>query len=584
MALRNHIDKLNAESQAKLNQLLLKEFSWKLGIKYEEAQLNSKKTKKRDVTIADIDALEPFHWGYHFDKVFERGGFDAIIANPPWEIFKPQAKEFFAHHSNLVTKNKMDIKTFEKEQKKLLQNPEIAAAWLAYKNRFPYVSSYYRSAEDYRNQISVVNGRKQGTDINLYKLFLERCFHLLRDSGECGIVIPSGVYTDLGTKQLREMLFSQTEVTGLFCFENRKSIFEGVDSRFKFVVLSFEKGGKTQAFPTRFMRHEVKELQDFPNSDDIELDVDLIRRLSPDSLSIMEFKQTIDVGIAEKMTRFPLLGEQIEGKWNLKLTRELDPTNKKYSYLLQSEFFQESFPIYEGKIIHQFDHKFALDQVKNWLKKEDEKEFRQIILGERESDLGQKMDYQDYRLGFRKIARNTDIRTMISTIIPANNFCSENFQVALSFDENGNRRIKYAEMLMLCALWNSFVVDFMLRQRVSANINFFYVYQLTIPRLQKGDQWFDEIVERAAKLICTTPEFDDLAAEVGLSSHKNGVTDEAERGKLRAELDGIIAHLYGLTESEFTHILSTFPSLPKKPNKPPSPPLKTLPTTPKSLP
>ncbi|WP_199246275.1 hypothetical protein [[Phormidium] sp. ETS-05] len=46
---------------------------------------------------------------------------------------------------------------------------------------------------------------------------------------------------------------------------------------------------------------------------------------------------------------------------------------------------------------------------------------------------------------------------------------------------------------------------------------------------------------------------------MGIGSHKNGVTDAGERGKLRAELDGIIAHLYGLTESEFSHILGTFP-------------------------
>jgi len=54
--------------------------------------------------------------------------------------------------------------------------------------------------------------------------------------------------------------------------------------------------------------------------------------------------------------------------------------------------------------------------------------------------------------------------------------------------------------------------------------------------LIKGDQWFDTIVQRAAKLICITPEFDDLAQEMGLESHKNGVTNEVQRGQLRAEL------------------------------------------------
>ncbi|MFZ4667572.1 MAG: DNA methyltransferase, partial [Prochlorotrichaceae cyanobacterium] len=76
LQLRDHIDKLNRASQEKLNQLLLDEFSTKLGIKYEQARLKGK-PQKRLLNIADINALEPFHWGYHFDKVFARGGFDA---------------------------------------------------------------------------------------------------------------------------------------------------------------------------------------------------------------------------------------------------------------------------------------------------------------------------------------------------------------------------------------------------------------------------------------------------------------------------------------------------------------------------
>ncbi|MDZ7622254.1 MAG: hypothetical protein U5O69_07730 [Candidatus Competibacteraceae bacterium] len=39
----------------------------------------------------------------------------------------------------------------------------------------------------------------------------------------------------------------------------------------------------------------------------------------------------------------------------------------------------------------------------------------------------------------------------------------------------------------------------------------------------------------------------------------HGATDPVERARLRAELDGLIAHLYGLTEAEFAHILGTFP-------------------------
>jgi hypothetical protein len=65
------------------------------------------KPKKRQVDRADIAAQTPFHWGYVFDDIVQkRGGFDIILANPPWEVFKPQAKEFFAEYSGVVTKTK----------------------------------------------------------------------------------------------------------------------------------------------------------------------------------------------------------------------------------------------------------------------------------------------------------------------------------------------------------------------------------------------------------------------------------------------------------------------------------------------
>ena len=91
----------------------------------------------------------------------------------------------------------------------------------------------------------------------------------------------------------------------------------------------------------------------------------------------------------------------------------------------------------------------------------------------------------------------------------------------------------------------------------------FYIYQLPVPRLTTGDKYFTDIVQRAAKLICTAPEFDELAQEVGLNSHRDGVTDETERAQLRAELDDIIAHLYELTDAEFAYILTTFPIVPE---------------------
>jgi type I restriction-modification system DNA methylase subunit len=555
--LRNHIEDVNRESVQKLNQILLDEFSGKLSIKYESAQLTGK-AKKRLLTLSDMQSLKPFHWGYHFDKLItEKGGFDVIITNPPWEVFKPQAKEFFSQHSDLVTKNKMDIKTFEKEQKKLLTNPEIAQAWLEYQSQYPHVSLYFRSSEQYKNQISIVNGKKQGTDINLYKLFVEQCFNLLHPQGECGIIIPSGIYTDLGTKQLREMLFSHCQLGTLFGLSNERFIFEGVDHRFKFCLFDFAKGKNTEVFnavfrinPREAISKNELEIFLYNKDEQVQISTNLIRKLSPDSLSVMEFKQDIDIHIAEKMSRFPLLGETLPDTWNLKLTREFDMTND--SHLFKTEPAEGRLPLYEGKMIHQFTHRYALP--KYWL---DEKEARQALLKRGEVDKGQILDYQTYRLGFRSIARNTDIRTLIVGTIPKNVFCGNSILVSSDIS------ISNTELIFLEAILNSLIIDFCARQKVSANINMFYIYQLPIPRLKEGDKYFQEIVENAAKLICTTEEFEQLAKEVGIGSHKNGVTEEGERMAIRAKLDAIVAHLYELNLTEFQHILTTFPLVPE---------------------
>ena len=547
-SMRDAIEQKKKEAVGTLNKILLEEFNI-LGIKFEEATWDTAKNKagkpkKRALTLKDIEALHPFHWGYEFDEIIDkRGGFDAIITNPPWEIFKPNAKEFYQDHSDLVTKNKMTIKEFEKEQEKLMKDACIRAAWIEYQNRFPYVSQYFRGSSQYKNQIAVVNGKKAGSDINLYKLFVEQCFNLLRGGGECGIVIPGGIYSDLGTKQLREMLFTETEITGLFCFENRKEIFEGVDSRFKFVVLTFVKGGKTEAFPTAFMRHEVAELERFPKEGALHLTVELIRELSPDSLSLMEFKTGADIQIAEKFLKFPLLGEKVSDTWNIKLCNEFHMTID--SKVFKTEIKPGRLMLYEGKMIHQFAHMFA--ESRYWV---DEKEGRKAIL-KRIEDSGQKLDYQDYRLAFRDIARNTDERTMIATVLPKNVFAGNTLYLSHSLPRK--------ELIAVAALLNCFPCDFMIRQKVNAHCNMFYVYQLPVPRLTGKAPAFRAVVERAARLICTTPEFDDLAKEAGIGSHKQGVTNEVERGRLRAELDGLIAHIYGLTEEEFAYILTTFP-------------------------
>lgn len=554
--LRDEIEAEKREANATLNDMLLGEFT-DLGIKFEEAtwDVTTKKEgkpKRRTVAFKDVAFLRPFHWGYEFDKVLEGGGFDVILTNPPWEVFKPQAKEFFAEHSEIVYKNKMTIKDFEKEQGRLLKSAEIRQAWLEYQSRFPHVSLFFRTSDQYTNQISIVNGRKAGTDINLYKLFLERCFRLLREGGGCGVLLPTSIYSDLGSKRLREMLFGEAKVEALFGLSNERFIFEGVDHRFKICLLVFEKGGETARFEAAFRIDpreavQAERLETFLNdkSQHTLINVDLIRKLSPDSLSIPELKTEIDSQIAGKVTIFPLLGERLEGAWNLRLCREFDMTND--SYLFSSSKDESSLPLYEGKMIHQYSSSWG--EARYWIK---EAEGRKAVLG-RGSDLGQVLDYEKHRLAFRDIAHSTNERTMIAAILPRRVFAGNTLNLSNS--------VPSKEMLVVLAFLNSFVLDSLIRQKVSSHCNMFYVYQLPVPRLTSKDKVFELILDRSSRLVCVSEEYAELWSEVVESTWVPafGATNPAERAKLRAELDGLIAHVYNLTEDEFAHILSTFP-------------------------
>jgi hypothetical protein len=501
--------------------MLLAEFE-RLGVKG-----GSDKDKTGPLAQADIAALQPFHWAAEFPAIVGGGGFDVVLTNPPWEIFKPQAKEFFAQHSDLVSKKRMDIHAFLIEQRRLLRDPEVAAAWRAYLARFPLLSAYYRRAPQYAHQSAMIGKRRTSSDANLYKLFVEQCYNLLGAGGECGMVIPSGIYTDLGATALRQMLFEKTEISGLFCFENRRAIFNAVDNRFKFVALNFGKGRQTVTFPAAFMCHDVSELADFPNPASVRLAVGLMQRLAPSSWSVMELKSQQDVGIVEKMLCFPLPGAG-EGV-RLRLSSELHMTSD--SHLFQTQATPTSLPLYEGKMIWQFDSSYAPPRY--WV---DEQAGRKALLGKRQ-DEGQALGYQCDRLAIRAIASSTNQRSLIASIIPAGVFCGNSLLVSAT-------TLPHAEMLFYAALLNSYVLDWFIRMKVTTNINMFYIYQLPLPCYRAHEPYFDQIVQRAQQLNCPPAA--------------GGAGAKKQRTQLRAALDASVAHLYGLSGEEFAHILSTF--------------------------
>jgi hypothetical protein len=560
--LRDDIDSAMAEANAVMNELLQKQFADR-GIKFEQATWDAAKAdlgkpQKRAVKLADVAAQHPLHWGYVFDEIVQqRGGFDIILANPPWEVFKPQAKEFFADHSKLVSKNKMTIKEFEKERGKLLKDKAVREAWLAYESLFPHMSAYFRSAPEYPYQSAIVGGKRTGSDINLYKLFTERCFALLRDGGHCGIVIPSSLYKDMGATGLRNMLFDHAQVDTIISLSNEKLIFDGVDHRVCFAFLSFTKGGKTERLRATFRIHprEAIHANDFESfvqdeSNFVELSSELIRAMNAETRSVLEFRSTADVVIFKKLLVHPPLGRKLEGVWNLRLAREFEITGNNKSF--KSEPGADRLPLLTGRMFNQFE--LTSEHSGAWI---EERDGRRVLLGQT-PDVGQRMDYQSYRWLHRRIARSTDSRTLISTVAPPMVFTEVN-STTLKVIESG---INATEQCYWCGLANSMVLDWLLRQFVTSTLNMFYLYQLPVPRLASTDIRCQQIAKRAARLICTSEQYDSLARDTGLDSHTDGASDAVDRARLRAEIDGLVAHLYGLTEDEFSHILGTFSLVP----------------------
>ena len=203
--------------------------------------------------------------------------------------------------------------------------------------------------------------------------------------------------------------------------------------------------------------------------------------------------------------------------------------------------------VWEGKMMGQFDGQ--LEKPKWWIS---EAIFKTTRFFPRD-------DWHHYRIAIRRIARNTDERTLFCTVLPPNSV------VVHSLFVNVDQLLDPSTSLYLCALLNSFVADYFIRQQVTSNVSQFAIHLLPVPSPVASSAAFQTVSVRAARLICTTPEFDDLAKAVGLKPSTSsgraeyGTTDPAERAKLRAELDGLVAHLYGLTEAEFAHILGTFP-------------------------
>ncbi|MDO9537662.1 MAG: N-6 DNA methylase [Thermoplasmata archaeon] len=200
-----------------------------------------------------------FHWELEFPEIFrgvdggekENPGFDAMVGNPPWEIVKPNSQEFFSAYDP-------DFRSYVKQKakkamKELLGDTGILQRWIKHSRSMEQQSVFYRKSGIYPHL--------GGGDINLYKNFLERFYQRINFGGYESIIVPSGIYMDKGTAPLRKLFLGKSQIKYLVCFENRNKIFP-IDSRFKFVLFTTQKGDLTDTFRAGFMLHDTDVLND----------------------------------------------------------------------------------------------------------------------------------------------------------------------------------------------------------------------------------------------------------------------------------------------------------------------------------
>lgn len=471
-----------------------------------------------------------------FPLIHEQEGFDILLGNPPWEKWKPDSQEFFEQYE--ADFKSLSAQKAKKKMEEILKSKNrIRLGWEAKLREYEFFSEIYR--ERYKYQSADANGKSVSGDLDLYKIFTERAHQLLKDGGMCGFVVPSGIYTDLGAKGLRTMLFEHSQIKALYSFENKgHAIFPDVHASYKFVLLIYEKGEKTKSFPCAFFLHDKEDLNKAIESPTI-MDVDFVKKSAPTSWGILEIKTPQDYEIVQKLLKHPLLGQNVENAWNIELSRGFDMTN-------DSDIFKKEtlsgMPMLEGKNMEQFTHQWKeAPRARYFINIKDLKAREKVPY------------YEDYWLGFRRIASSTNYRTLIGAIIPPNYCCAE----SITFIKN---KLDYKTLCYICGVVNSFVLDYFIRQKVSANINMFHFLELPIPRLSSCSE-FDAIVRKVVQLVAVTPEFDALKKETGV---EHALTNESDRMQAHAQLDVMVAKLYGVTKEELAFILKQFPIVDEK--------------------
>ena len=258
--------------------------------------------------------------------------------------------------------------------------------------------------------------------------------------------------------------------------------------------------------------------------------------------------------------------EELEGAWPIGGNRFDSPNG-------------EWVPLFVGRMIHQFDHRAASVEVnaKNLHNpalsgvvtqaKKSESDFMPNPQYWVEASNVSFPDGVHWAIAFRDITRATDVRTMIATAVPRIGLGNT---LPAIFLENMDDPLITA--LLLVNL-NATVFDFVVRQKTQGtHLNWYIVEQLPVvppnhfDSVCFGPKTSREIARDAMlELSYTAHDMAPFARDLGYVDESGEVKppfswDEDRRLYLRAKLDALFFHLYGITDrDDIRYIYSTFP-------------------------
>lgn len=520
---------------AKLRKLKKTDFAKfnKLRLELQNKVIPDSGDVAKDASFLHVESIELNLPEVYFNEdgsLKEHGGMDIVVGNPPWDIWKANSDDFFSEYDNdfrgLPNKR---VKT--ERMKELFTNLSgLKDKWDAEQQRFKDGSKYFRSDNTYKYQRWTVNGRQTSSDLNLYKISVERFAQLASSSARFSILVPDNFATDNGPTGIRHLVLDNYHLEEFLSFENRKSIFPAIDNRYKFAVLTFNYGdAEIDSFKAFFYRHSLDDL----SNEEVKLNypVDFIKQTEPERYAFVEARTPELFDLFKKIrTRFPDLNHTRL----LKFSRDFD-ANKESSKFIYKNDGESLISIYEGKTFNQFT--IEPQKIKHYVTAE-------------KMENKDNEDYKFPRLAFRGIASSTNKRSLIATLLPKNS--SGTYSVWI---QRNCEQTDIIHQLFYLSFYNSYTLDFVIRQLVTININLPFSMQLPVPKY--------EDIPDAQKLI--------QIVKALLKENKGYYTDldklipgdeyaDKTHDALIAELNARVMLDFDLTRDEVLTLMHTFES------------------------